>query len=182
MAAVAPRNLRRLRACTVCVQPQPSRQPGREAPAPLRLRMPQGVPANGQQQWAEAYNSVGHKPSTCAGSAGVRRARAQSVRVQPRLPLGGSSSSSEGNPDSGRVAPGGRWGEEGPDCNAGLRRPHLSDAQRQAARIKRCLHQKRSFLQNALALQGSKPANARDPRVRASLHTAHPAAALSAPL
>ena len=33
---------------------------GREAPAPKRLRMPQGVPPNARQQWAEAYTVVGH--------------------------------------------------------------------------------------------------------------------------
>ena len=73
-------------------------------------------------------------------------------------------------------------GEEGTERNAGLRQPHLSDAQRQAARIKRCLHQKRSIHRAAWALQDSKPADTRDPRVRASLHASHPAAAPAGPL
>ena len=34
---------------------------GRAAPAPQRLRMPQCVPPNARQQWAEAYTVVGHK-------------------------------------------------------------------------------------------------------------------------
>ena len=65
---------------------------------------------------------------------------------------------------------------------AGLRRLHLSDAQRQAARIERCLHQKHSIHRAARAQQDSKPADARDPGVRASLHAAHPVAAPAAPL
>ena len=73
-------------------------------------------------------------------------------------------------------------GEEDSDRTAGLRRPHLSDAQRQAARIERCLHQKRSVHRAARVLQDSKPADARDPGVRASLHAAHPGAAPAVPL
>ena len=45
------------------------------------------------------------------------------------------------------------WGEDGPERNAGPRSPHQTDAQRQAARIKRCLHQKRSIRRAARALQ-----------------------------
>ena len=65
---------------------------------------------------------------------------------------------------------------------AGLRRPHLSDAQRQVARIERCLHQKCSVHRAAPAQQDSKPADAWDPGVRTSLHASHPVAALAAPL
>ena len=73
--------------------------------------------------------------------------------------------------------------EEENERNVGLRRLHLSDTQRQAARIEHCLHQKRSIPQEARPLQDSKPADARDaPRVRATLHAAHPAAASAAPL
>ena len=72
-------------------------------------------------------------------------------------------------------------GGEDSERPAVLRRPHLSDARRQAARIERCLHQKRSVHRAARALQDSKPADARDPGVRASLHAAHPVAAPAAP-
>ena len=60
MATAALRNLRCLQASAVCVQPQPSRQPG-ERPTPQRLCMLQGVPPNPRQQWAEAYSVVGYK-------------------------------------------------------------------------------------------------------------------------
>ena len=73
-------------------------------------------------------------------------------------------------------------GEEDTERTTGQRRPHLSDAQRQAAWIERCLHQKGSVHRAALALQGSKSADARDPGVRASLHAAHHVAAPAAPL
>ena len=73
-------------------------------------------------------------------------------------------------------------GQEASERTAGLRRPHLSDTQRQAARIERCLHQKRSVHRAAWALQDSKPADACDPGVRASLHAAYPVATPAAPV
>ena len=72
--------------------------------------------------------------------------------------------------------------EKESERNAGPRLPHLSDAKRQAAWIERCLHQKRSIQRAARGLQDSKPADARDPRVRAGLYAEHPAAAPAAPL
>ena len=88
--------------------------------------MLQGVPSNARQQWTEAYTVVGHKVLDAYANeqgAGVCADVLQAVqavqefgaiprkvfRVQPRPPLGGRSSS-EGDPDSGRVAPGGRRG------------------------------------------------------------------------
>ena len=68
------------------------------------------------------------------------------------------------------------------------RNPHArgiypdNDAQRQAARIERCLHQERSVHRAARALQDSKPADAWDPGVCACLHAAHPVVAPAAPL
>ena len=45
---------------------------GREAPAYQRLRMPQSVPPNARQQWAEAYTVVGHKVlDACANAHGA---------------------------------------------------------------------------------------------------------------
>ena len=73
-------------------------------------------------------------------------------------------------------------GKEDSERTAGLRRPHLYDAQRQAARTERCLHQKRSVHRAAQALQDSKVVVARDPGVCASLHAAHPVAAPAAAL
>ena len=73
-------------------------------------------------------------------------------------------------------------GEEIPERKVGPRRPHLSDAQRQAARINQCLHQKFSIHRAARALQDRKPADARDPQVRANLHAAQPAGTPAAPL
>ena len=74
------------------------------------------------------------------------------------------------------------WGEKYKERTAELRRPHLSNAQRPAARVERCLHQKRAVHQAARALQDSKPVDARDLGVHASLHVAHPGAASAAPL
>ena len=56
---------------------------GREAPAPQRLRMPQGVPPNARQQWAEAYTVTCHKVlDACANAhgAGVRADVLQAVQ------------------------------------------------------------------------------------------------------
>ena len=72
-------------------------------------------------------------------------------------------------------------GEEESERTVGLRRPRLSDTQRQAEQIERCLHHRRSVHRAARALQDSRPADARDPRVHASLHAVHPAAAPAAP-
>ena len=52
-------------------------------------------------------------------------------------------------------------GEEDSERTAGLRRPYLSDAQLQAARIENCLHQKRSVHRSARVLQDSKPAGSK---------------------
>ena len=106
-----------------------------------------------------------------AGGARTRRTRTHRVRMQAR-----ANRTADGLPleDAG--------GEKDSERTAGLRRPHLSDAQRQAARIERCLHQKRSVHPAARALQDSKPADAGYPGVRASLHAAHPVAAPAAPL
>ena len=53
------------------------------------------------------------------------------------------------------------WEEEDSERTAGLRRPYLSDAQLQAARIENCLHQKRSVHRSARVLQDSKPAGSK---------------------
>ena len=61
---------------------------------------------------------------------------------------------------------------------AGPRRLHLADAQRQATRIGRCLDKKRSIHQVVRELQDIKPADARDPRARATHQTDVPVALL----
>lgn len=65
--------------------------------------------------------------------------------------------------------------------NTGLRRPHLSNGQRQAARMERCLRQTRSIHLAVPGLLDGNPADARDPRVSEGLYTAQPAAAPAAP-
>ena len=54
---------------------------GREAPAPQRLRMAQGVPPNARQQWAEAYTVVGHKVLDACANAHGAGARADVLQV-----------------------------------------------------------------------------------------------------
>ena len=86
---------------------------GREASAQHRLRMPQGVPPDARNQWAEAFIVVGHKVlDACANARGadaradVRQALQEfGTLVQPQPPVGG-----QGNPYSGWIAPGGRSG------------------------------------------------------------------------
>ena len=167
----------------------------RKAPAPLRLLFPQGVPPNARQQWAEAYTVVGRRVlNACANAQGVGAradvvqaeqefgALARTVFVCSRSRRSGAAAAAI----TARLADGlplevaGR--KEDSERIAGLRRPHLSDAQRQAALIERCLHQKRSVHGVARALHDSKHADARDPGVRPSLHAAHPVAAPAAPL
>ena len=48
-------------------------------PAPQRLRMPQGVPPNARQQWAQAYTAVGHKVLDACTNA--RRAGADDLQA-----------------------------------------------------------------------------------------------------
>ena len=60
------------------------------------------------------------------------------------------------------------------------RRPSHDLLQEQLLHL-RCLHQKRSVHRAARALQDIKPADARDPGVRASLHAAQPLTAPAAP-
>ena len=144
---------------------------GREAPAPQRLRMPQGVPPNARQQLAEAYTVVGHKVlDACANAhgAGARAdvlqavqefgALARTVFAHSRSRRSGAAAAARAT----RIADGlpleDAGGEEDSERTAGLRRPHLSDAQRQAARIERCRHQKRSV--HRAALQDSKHTDA----------------------
>ena len=167
----------------------------REAPAPQRLRMPQGVPPNARQQWAEAYTVTCHKVlDACANAhgTGVRADVLQAVQefgTLARTVFAYSRGRRSGAAAAARVTKIAHGlplddaaGEERPERNVGPRRPHLSDAQLQAAGIERCLHQKRSIHRAARALQDSKPADTRDPRIRASLHAAHPAAVPAVPL
>ena len=61
-----PPGLRGLRAAAAVA---PARQ---EVLAPKQLRMPQCVPQNARQQWAEAYTVVGHKVlDACANAQGA---------------------------------------------------------------------------------------------------------------
>ena len=155
--------------------------------------MPLGVPANEWQQWAEAYTVVGHKVlHACVNAQGAGADVLQAVQefgTLARTVLAFSRSRRSGAAAAARatrIADGlpleDAGGAEDSERTAGLRRPHLSDAQRQAARFERCLYQKCSFPRAARALQDSKPADARDPGGRASWHAAHPAAAPAVPL
>ena len=160
----------------------------REAPAPQRLRMPQGVPPNARQQWAEAYTVTCHKVlDACANAhgTGVRADVLQAVQefgTLARTVFAYSRGRRSGAAAAARVTKIAHGlplddaaGEERPERNVGPRRPRQAAARRQAARIERCLHQKRSIHRAAWALHDRKPADARDPRVRVSLHAAHPA-------
>ena len=88
VAVAAPRNPR-------CLRPPRSAaaavaRAGREAPAPQRLRMPQGVPPNARQQWAEACNVVDLKRHyACANAQGacVRAGFLQAVQEFSALAL-----------------------------------------------------------------------------------------------
>ena len=89
-----------------------------------------------------ARTVLAYSLSRCSGATAAARA----TRITDGLPLEGA----------GR--------EDKPERKGGPRRPHLSDAQWQAARMERCLHQKRPIHRAARALQDSKPADARDVR------------------
>ena len=192
MAAAAPRNMQCLCGLRAAAAVAPA---GQEAPAPQRLRISQGVPPNTRQQWAEAYTVIGHKIfDVCANAQGAsaRAEVVQGVQEFGALARTGFVYSRSRRSDAAVAARATRisdglplevaGGEEDSERTAGLRCPHLSDAQRQAARIERCLHQKRTVHRAAQALQDSKPADARDPGVRTSLHAAHPVAAPAAAL
>ena len=128
-----------------------------------RMRMVQVREPMSCRQWRSSARS--HAP--CSHTAVAAARGRQQRRGQPGLRMGCLE-------DAG--------GEDGPECNAWLRRPQLSDAQRQAVRIERCLHQKRSIQGAARPLQDSKPADTLNPWVCVSLHAEHPAAAPAAPL
>ena len=130
----------------------------REAPTPQQLRMRKGVPPNARQQWAEAYTVVGHRFLGACGNA--RGAGALADVLQALLEFGSlartvfaySSSRRSGAAATARVIWKADWlslkdaeREERPEQNAGPRRPYLPDAQRQAARIDRCLYQQHSI-------------------------------------
>ena len=152
-----------LRALSAAAAVAPAR---RGAPAPRRLRMPQ--PPTVRQQWAEAYTLVGHTMlGACANAQGEGArgdalqavqefgALARTVIAYSRSRRSGAAAAARAT----RIADGlpveDAGGEEDSERTAGLRRPHLSDAQRQAARIERCLHQKRSIHQGTGAVQDS---------------------------
>ena len=126
----APPGLRGLRAAAAVAQV------GREARASQRLRMPQGVPPNARQQWAEAYAVVGHKVlDACANAHGTGAqadvlqavqdfgALARTVFAYSRSRRSGGAAAARAT----RIADGlpleDAGGEEGNECAAGLRRP-----------------------------------------------------------
>ena len=114
-------------------------------------------------QAVQEFGALAHTAFACSRSRrSGAAAAARATRIADGLPL----------EDAG--------GQEDSERTAGLPRPHQSDAQRQAARSERCPHQKRTFHRAARALQDSKPTDAWDPGVRASLHAAHPIAAPAA--
>ena len=170
----------RHRPLATCGVSGPPRAARREAPVPQRLRMLQGVTSNARQQWVEAYTMVGHKVlDACANGkgAGSRADVLQAVQkfgnlartVFPysRSRRSGAAAAMRATQVADGLQLEDAGGEEEPERTRGLRRPQLSDEQRQAARLER-LHLKRSVQRAARVLQDSQPADVRDPRVRAS--------------
>ena len=156
--------------------------------------MPQGVAPDARAEWAEAFTVVGTKVLDACAHAQGADARADVLQCTQEFGhlarrvfaySRGRRSVVAAAARATRVADGQPLdddGGEGSERAAGLRRPHLSEAQRQAHRIERCLVQRRSIHRAARALQSGKPADARDPHVRERLHAAHPAAEPAAPL
>ena len=105
----------------------------RKAPAPQRLRLPQGVPPSARQQWAEAYTVVGRKVLDACANAQDVGARAVVQAVQEFGALARTVVVCSHNRRSGaaaaastaRLADGLPLQDAGrEDDSAGLRRPH----------------------------------------------------------
>ena len=150
--------------------------------------MPQDVPGLARQAWAEVFTMRAEQLIDAAAHARGDDAREAIIRAEQQLASlpwdvlayhRGRRSGAAARARATRLADGlpledpGGGETERADAR---RRPHLSEAQRQAQRIDRCLRVRRSIHRAARALQSSKPADARSPVVRAALQALHPAA------